>query len=359
MGMFARSLDRMGFAIRVTVFPRGNWSCKSIEGLLGISRQGWFTASIGPKGDGVIKAVICFHWAMLPYALLMSWKKKAPLIYDEHDHYELNTLEGSGALWSRRLIQYLIRLVHRLCIPKADLVSCIHQKDGHLRQHLLALNPAVVELANFPDDQWQSANRTPATGPVRFVYAGGVFAEKGLAGALAAFTRLEEEYPGACRMEVFGSGDVQLMRAIAATQGAVVHGDVSSSELRAFLSKHRCVGLAVLVNSHRYRLIGTNLTKLYEYLAMGMPVIVSDSGEVGAFVRESGTGQVVSGAEDTDGIASAMRQLVIDEGLFVACKESALSLMAHPSMRWEHEWKRLMKTGVFTPQADQSLSGVT
>lgn len=357
MGMFARSLDRMGFAVKATVFPRANWSCRSTECLLDIRRQGWLTASFGPEGDGAVKAVVCFHWAMLPYALLMSWKKNSPLIYDEHDHYELNTLEGYGAPWSRKLIQFLIGLVHRFCVPKADLVSCIHQKGGHLRQHLLALNTAVVELANYPDDQWQPANGKPATGPVRFVYAGGVFAEKGLSSALAAFARLEAEFPGACRLEVFGKGDAQLMKAIAGTRGAVVHGEVSSVELRAFLSNHSCVGLAVLADTQRYRLIGTNLTKLYEYLAMGMPVIASESGEVGAFVRESGTGLVVASAEDIDAIASAMRQLVLDGSLLAACKKSALNLMANPSMRWEHEWKRVVETGVFTPRPDPSPSG--
>lgn len=318
MAMFALSLANMDASVSVVSLPRGSWSCRALEGSLDLEGRGALSARFGKERPARISAVFCFHWAMLPIAWALGRLWRVPFIYDEHDDYELNSLEGSGNPLVRRLVQRAIRTVHGLLVPKADLVTCIHQSGRHLEQQLLKLNNRVVPLANYPDSRWQWRNR-PDTGPVRFLYAGGVFAEKGVLPALEAFRLLGRALPGKTRLDIFGRGDPELVRRLAAEPGVTVHGEVSGDVLRKFAAEHRSVGLAMLANSKRYNRVGTNMTKLYEYLAMGMPVIVSDTGDTGEFVRRTGTGLAVTDMADIPQILRSMKRLAEEVGLYNSC----------------------------------------
>ncbi len=346
IAMFAQSLHAMGYGVSVLSPARHRWSCQTLDPPLELEPSGRWSASLGGKPDGKVRLVVCFHWMMLPVAVAIGKLTGAPVIYDEHDHYELNTLEGSGPPIMRRFFQVAIKAVHRAFIPFVSLVTCIHQKGEVLAQRLRNFSPHVIELGNFPDGNWQPGNPTPTSGQLHFVYAGGVYAEKGVMAAFRAVAAIEISHPGLCHLDIFGPGDPHLLATIAGVQGVAIHGEVTSSSLRQFLAGHRAVGLAVLARSPRYDLVGTNLTKLYEYLAAGLPVIASESGETGAFVRENGVGLVITDASDIAGMEMAMSRLCTDKALFEKCAAAASDLMRNPEMRWDCQWGKVVATGV-------------
>jgi glycosyltransferase involved in cell wall biosynthesis len=345
MAMFALSLAKMNTSVGVLSLPRGSWTCRATEGTLDLQDRRTFSARFGRECSSRFSAVFCFHWAMLPIACALGRLWRVPVVYDEHDDYELNSLEGGGNPVVRRLVQRAIRTVHRLLVPKTDLVTCIDQTGRYLEQRLLKLNNRVVPLANYPDSRWQWRNR-PETGPVRFLYAGGVFAEKGVLSALEAFKLLDRPAPGKSRLDIFGQGDPELMRRLAAEPGVTVHGEVSGDVLRDFATEYRSVGLAMLANSTRYNRVGTNMTKLYEYLAMGMPVIVSDTGDTGEFVRRTGIGLAVTDVTDVPQILRSMQRLAEEDELYNSCSLAARNLMSQANMRWEHEWEKVAGSGI-------------
>lgn len=357
MGMFARSLLQTGAGVKLASLPRQRWVCRSLEEEYALQDTGHFLARLGRSSLGRLEAVACFHWALLPLGLLIARLRRVPLIYDEHDDYALNTLEGGGSRPLRRLVQKLIGLVHRLCVPHVDLVTCIHQKDSLLLGELSALNSNCLELANYPDERWQCVTAPVDRGPVHFIYAGGVFAEKGVTAAIKAFIRLHAEMPGAACLDIFGDGDPKLARQWAASGNVTFHGEVGAADLRRFAARNRCCGLALLSRTPRYDLAGTNLTKLYEYLALGMPVLVSNSGEVGGFVSAARTGLVIDDPEDIDALAGAMQKLVAGDGLYAGYAAAACGLMARPDMRWEHEWQKVAATGIWDTKNTKAHSG--
>ena len=147
MAMFALSLEKMDTSVGVLSLPRGSWTCRATEGALDLEGLRTFSARFGKEYLSRVSAVFCFHWAMLPIAFALGRLWRVPVIYDEHDDYELNSLEGGDNPVVRRLVQTAIRTVHRLLVPKADLVTCIHQTGRHLELQLLKLNSRVVPLA--------------------------------------------------------------------------------------------------------------------------------------------------------------------------------------------------------------------
>ena len=312
-----------------------------------------FHAKIGRDADGSqLKAIVCFHWIMLPLAVLWGKVKRVPVVYDEHDHYELNTLEAGGGRRIRRAIGTLIKITHRTCLPKSSLVTCIHLKDEVLKKHLQRWQPNVIELNNYPMAAWRSAaSAQHPSSPLCFVYAGGVFEEKGVRVAALAAQDLVGLHHGRMELHVFGTGDPSIAAEFAEAAGLFFHGGVSASEIKDFATRHRCCGLAMLRASPRYDLAGTNLTKLYEYLAVGMPVIVSNAGEIGAFVEARQVGLTVDKMLSLDEIRSAMSKMLLDRAAFDLCSESARTLMLRDDMTWESEWRKVADTGIFAGAA--------
>ena len=136
--------------MRILSLPRREWSFASLDSAETKQTQ-VFHAKIGRDANGSrLKAIVCFHWVMLPLAILWGKAKRVPVVYDEHDHYELNTLEGGGGRRMRRVIGTLISMIHRMFLPKVSLVTCIHLKDEMLKKHLRKWQPNVIELNNYP-----------------------------------------------------------------------------------------------------------------------------------------------------------------------------------------------------------------
>ena len=147
-------------------------------------------------------------------------------------------------------------------------------------------------------------------------------------------------------LHVFGTGDASISADFAGAAGLFFHGSVSANEIRGFATSRRCCGLAMLRSSPRYDLAGTNLTKLYEYLAMGMPVIVSKVGEIGAFVEARQVGLTVGAMLSLDDVKSAMSNMLLDEAAFDLRSERARTLMLRDDMTWESEWRKVADTGI-------------
>jgi glycosyltransferase involved in cell wall biosynthesis len=353
MAMLLESAQDSGFSVRIRSLPRGPWVLDKSERPTVVRRTNWMTADLGPAEPGRLTAILCVHWFVLPVAVLLGWLRRVPVIYDEHDHYELNTLEGTGPLWKRRTTRRLVQAIHRFCLPHVSLVTCIHQHNAELRQHLLRWQPRVLEIHNFPAEAWRNAgSRRQPAGPLCFVYIGGVYREKGVAAAAEAYRSLPATLRSQAELHVFGEGDDTLIAELTGHPGITVHRGVTPEAFRQFAATRRCCGLALLADTPRYRLVGTNCTKLYEYLALGMPVIASCVGEFPRQIADWQVGLLIDASLPASDLATAMQQLLSDPQLFNRYAENALQQMSRSEMTWEHEWRRIMTTGAFViPQS--------
>jgi len=347
MALFIEGALSDGQSVRVLALPRGRWCFDKSEQPTITSRLGLFSADIGELKGYRLSSVMCFHWFLLPLAVFIGLVCRKPVLYDEHDHYELNTLEGSRSRFQRHCCKLLIRWIHRICLPWVSLITCIHLDQQTLKRHLQQWQPAVLEIHNYPASIWRKSGTTHSfSGALCFVYIGGVYTEKGVAAAADAFQLLSESTRRMAELHIFGEGDEILIERLRSMRGIVVHNGVTPAAFREFTGRNRCCGLSLLAATPRYSLVGTNCTKLFEYLALGMPVIGTRVGEFPQIIAGNRVGLLIEGKMDPRELASAMQALLSDESLFLEFSQNALTLMSRAEMTWEHEWNRILQAGV-------------
>ena len=342
MALFIEGVLSMGAGVRVGSLPRGTWQLDKSEHPLPETRKGDLTLDLGELNRARLRAVMCFHWLMLPLAILVGILRRVPVLYDEHDHYELNTRETSGSTVRRRFSSLLVRSIHRVCLPFVTVVTCIHMNNAALKRHLQRWQSEVVEIHNYPTVDWRSSPGAQLVNEkLCFVYIGGVFEEKGPGVAARAFQQLSDAHRHRAELHIFGDGDPELLEQLRRTAGVVVHNSVTPAQFRAFAGKHRCCGLSLLADTPRYRLVGTNCTKLYEYLALGMPVIATRIGEFESFVDDNQVGLLVDSVFNEQQLSAAMTRMLDDSNLYTQMSNNASHLMQREEMTWEHEWQKI------------------
>lgn len=342
MALFIEGVLSMGAGVRVGSLPRGTWLLDKSERPLPETRRGNLTLDLGELARAKLRAVMCFHWLMLPLAILVGLLRRVPVLYDEHDHYELNTRETNGSAVRRRLSGLLVRSIHRVCLPFVTVVTCIHMDNATLKRHLQRWQSEVVEIHNYPTVDWrQSSGSQLVNEKLCFVYIGGVFEEKGPGVAARAFQQLSDAHRENAELHIFGDGNKELLDTLRSTPGVVVHNSVTPAQFRSFARSHRCCGLSLLANTPRYRLVGTNCTKLYEYLALGMPVIATRIGEFELFVEDNQVGFLVDSVFNEQQLATAMTRMLDDANLYEQMSNNAGLMMQREDMTWEHEWRKV------------------
>ncbi len=348
MAMFIEGVLTEGLAVRIVSLPRGRWILDKSENPTLPSRIGRLTVDIGEVSGTRLASVMCFHWSMLPAALGYGLLRQVPVLYDEHDHYELNTLEGGGSAIKRAAYSHLVRWIHRMFLPFVSLVTCIHLHQETLKKHLSQWQSRVIEVHNYPARIWrQSRSLHDSATKLCFVYIGGVYYEKGVGASAESFQLLPDQARQNAELHVFGEGDADLIRQLRTMPGVVVHNGVTPAEFRRFAAGRRCCGLSLLANTPRYSLVGTNCTKLYEYLALGMPVIATRVGEFTQFVGGRQLGRLIDGDLNRRQLADEMLKLLEDDTMFDRLAGNARELMGSEEMTWEYEWDRIYGTGVF------------
>jgi len=205
----------------------------------------------------------------------------------------------------------------------------------------------VLEMHNYPSVVWRdSAQPQPAGQPLSFGYIGGVWREKGVGAAAEAFLSLPAELREKSELHIFGTGDAELIRWLRVQSGIVVHNETVPKDFRKFVQGRRCVGLAVLAGTPRFLLYGTKCTKLYEYFALGMPVIGTRVGEFPQHIEAAGLGLLIDETLCPMQLRDAMATLVNAPADCAEMSERALTLMRQPEMTWEAEWAKVKATGL-------------
>jgi glycosyltransferase involved in cell wall biosynthesis len=205
----------------------------------------------------------------------------------------------------------------------------------------------VLEMHNYPAAVWRdSAQPQPTDQPLSFVYIGGVWREKGVGASAEAFLALPAELRAKAELHIFGTGDAELIRWLRAQAGIVVHNETVPQDFRRFVQGRRCVGLAVLAGTPRFLLYGTNCTKLWEYYALGMPVIGTRVGEFPEHIEAAGLGLLIDETLSWQQLRDAMAALVNAPEQCAEMSTRALVLMRQASMTWEAEWAKVKATGL-------------
>lgn len=275
--------------------------------------------------------------AMLLPGLLAARRSGARLVYDSH---ELAT----GVPYRRGPWSALVATAERLGAPRADAVIAVSDGIAAKLDERYRLRASPVVIRNLPDLPPPGATPVPdlrrllGVGDAPLVlHQGAVASGRGGETLLRALALL----PDANLLFLGAEGGYAERLGVAARQHGVaarVHlvGPVPPAALLSHTAQAD-VGISLLSdNCENHRLALPN--KLFEYVAAGLPVVVSDLPEAARLVRERGIGFTADPA-DPASVAAALRTALArgsDEDLRRSIARAGAELS------WEREKHRLI-----------------
>jgi glycosyltransferase involved in cell wall biosynthesis len=247
---------------------------------------------------------------------------------------------------SNPVVHRVLRLAERLSIGLATAAVTVNEA---MRERLIGLGVAperVTVVANSPSlarfDPGAHVPRTFAEdGQVRLVYAGALTPTYELDVALAAIARLRELRPDSdIRLDIYGRGDaaerlVDQAARLELDDRVTFHGRVPIEDVPSAIARAD-IGLAP-TRHDRFTDVSLS-TKVFEYAAMGKPVVAS---ALPMIERTFPPGSVATYEPgDADALAAAILRLVDDAPARATAVALATTIVERAS--WEMESARYL-----------------
>jgi len=267
-----------------------------------------------------IDAVHCHDMDTLLPGVLVSRLKRAVLVYDMHESYPdfISTFAPRALVW-------LLRLVEPILIRRADLVIATSSMIADIATRAGAAKVIVVMNCFDPlpplVDEAREIRRSLLRGDeLLIVYIGGLFAGRGLEEVVQAVSMVD-----GAKLFVGGYGPLEGdLRSLAGRLGAgdkvVFGGEIDPADVPRYDA-----AADVLLATYKATDPNNVLTipnKLFESIAAGKPIIVSNIGEKSRLVSTEGNGIVVD-PSDVAAIAEAIRTLKGDRRVYDAMASAA------------------------------------
>ncbi len=271
--------------------------------------------------------------------LYIGWKcaekTGAKLVYDSHElATERNRMDNKWRKWAM--------WNERRGLPKADaLITASPAWIPFLTNRYGSVPDRAIELINVPEYHeevpvWDLRGELdiPADVPI-LLYQGSIQENRGIEQALEATLMLDDAV-----LVVVGYGYHRpTLEADVAKRNIgnriKFFGPIPNHEL-LFWTAAADIGMANIINSSiSYHTSLPN--KLFEYIMASVPVIGSDSPEIGRVVRETGVG-VACDPSDPSAIATAARTILADKSRFVLATKTAAT-----KYNWTVESRKLVE----------------
>jgi glycosyltransferase involved in cell wall biosynthesis len=257
-------------------------------------------------------------------SILRRRKRFERVIYDDCDYFA-GHLDAKGPL-SQRVMAWK----EHLSMTRSDGVLSVSDSLAQLRTRQGARRvlvvPNGVHVKNF------EAARQKEPHPPTLIYTGSIMDVWGIDNAIRALPLIQKDVPD-IRFLVVGDGDYlpalqALARKLALEDVVQFLGVKPHHELFKYIQQAD-IGIA----TYRYRqfVAYASSLKIRDYVAAGLPMIASNVGEVGVFVRASGAGEVVDGTPES--IAAAAVKMLRDPDLLATYSRNALNYA--PSVDWD------------------------
>jgi glycosyltransferase involved in cell wall biosynthesis len=266
----------------------------------------------------------------------------ARTVFDVHDLSSdmFGMRFGEGA--ASRLAGRVLRSLERLACLAADAVMTVHEPyRAELGRRGVDAAKVLVVLNSVDESVLPADPVPPVRDPFRIVYHGTVTPHYGLGVVIDAFARLPPPLADA-RLEILGGGDaVPELVARADRLGVGERVELTGVALPQVEVLRRVQGASVGVipnlpsTLNRFALS----TKLFEYVALGIPVVASDLPTIRAHFSDEELTFYRAG--DAEGLAEALRRVGEDYDAALA-----RSRAARERYRAEYAWPRQARSYV-------------
>lgn len=212
--------------------------------------------------------------------------------------------------WTRLETQWTLGLDHVIVV-----IAEMHERlvrSGIPPEHISVV-PNTVRLDEF--DSWPVEDVFPGDGRTRILYTGGMDGHRGLEDAVRAMRHLRKDHPEALLVLV-GDGAVreqleEMAREEGVSDTVVFEGWQPQKRIKSYLH-----GATIGIIPHRKIVQNDHGMphKLFHYMRMGLPVVVSDCAPLQRTVRDAGCGLIYASG-DSAAMAAALGRLLEDSGL--------------------------------------------
>ena len=295
--------------------------------------------------------VILGHFDLVPLAsTMLSQRKNVPLVVDcEADWFEEYTRQ------KRTISPYLARWARwsqEKCLKQAESIVCI---TDVYREHFVQNwsvpaakihtipNSVDLELFSNPEParlaKWQRRLYRPDSTIV--IYVGGFYQRHGLDSLIESFSYVLKKMPAA-RLLLVGDGReskeiMDLVDQLNMKESVICTGRVEQVEIPALLAVAD-VGVSPSPSFAKEKWVKelpTSPLKILEYMAAGLPVVVTSSGDVTKMVVDGENGLAVPPG-DNKGFAQCILSILQDETLGSRLANSGLE-----TVRNEYSFERI------------------
>jgi glycosyltransferase involved in cell wall biosynthesis len=241
-------------------------------------------------------------------------RRRVPFVLEVRDLWP-RTLVDVGGLPRWHPAVWVFAALERALYRRADrIVTLLPLAEQHIRALYPAAAPVTwvpngVDLRLVQGGGTGSSAPDPADGTFTVMYAGAHGPANALDAVLDAAAVLERRRPGRFQFLLVGDGHDKPRLQSRATSEGLHHVRFHDPVPKADIYRHMARADALVVNMNRGNLyrFGISFNKLYDYLAVGRPV-VSGTDAANDPVAEAGAGITVP-ANDPEALAAALERL--------------------------------------------------
>ena len=270
---------------------------------------------------------------LIPWAWLLLLKR-VPVVYDIHENYVTSVLQKS----------YLPAPLRKTV---ASLVSAAEGLSTRPFHRIIAERyyerrfPGAFPVLNYPSGELLSEQPAFSENSKKVIYTGTVSEDRGalnLAALAAKRPGLEVLVVGRCSAALSG----RMKEAAGSGARLVLDGEGRYVPFPEIMAHYRrgglLAGVALFSDTGHYR--EKELTKFFEYMAVGLPIVASDFPVWKRLIEDNGVGLCVRPG-DVDAISGAVDRLRERPDEAAAMSERGRRLVAD-RFNWEREGQRLV-----------------
>lgn len=299
-----------------------------------------------------VDVIVCFHYALLPLAVVTGILKRAKIVYDIAE-FNMDLIYNWLPSWARSYGAVIERF-EDVCVRRVNGVTCIPDRRGFIfkRHYKNCKNIQVIlnvpELKSRIESELYGELKKKYNKNYIIVYGGALKIDKGIEHALEAIKMIREKYRN-IKLVLIGScvgDDTWYIEKYVNENSLEDNVDIVTFQPYERLETFYACGHIGLNlpsyggNPKRNLAIGTSRKNL-DYLKASLPVIVPDVGEMGRLVREEQCGRIV---EIWDGVNVAKAILFLLEN---RSKAEGMRKSGHKAFlakyNWDIEKEKLLK----------------
>jgi len=254
---------------------------------------------------------------MVPLALVVGRLLRIPVVYDMYENYPaaLRSWNLQGAFDRFFRNARAADLLDRVCVRAADYLIVVTEEAEERLRDLGVRHDRIAVIHNTPDlealAQYPMAHEIVAKyqDVYAILYTGWLSPERGLETAIEAMPLIRERIPRA-RLVIAGGGpSEEALRAFAREHHATDYVEFTGwLDHRLFASYITAAQVCIVPHPADPSINTTSPNKLFEYMALGRPVVVSDARPLARVVQEHQCGEVFT-SRDAQSFAAAVLRL--------------------------------------------------